>query len=223
MKLYHGSRYIITNPVFGGGRKYNDYGQGFYCTESVEMAKEWAVSENRSGFANCYDLNESGLSILDLNSEDYTTLHWLTILLQNRTFEMESVLASEAKEYLQEHFAIDISPFDLIRGYRADDSYFSFAQDFLNGTISYRQLTNAMHLGKLGEQIVLKSRRAFDRIASTGHEVSDCDEYYVRRMNRDKAARGEYFNAERNRRRKDDLFILHLLDEEVKPDDPRLR
>ena len=54
---------------------------------------------------------------------------------------------------------------DFIKGYRADDSYFSFAAAFLNNTISLSQLEKAMVLGKLGEQIVAKSEKAFDRLA----------------------------------------------------------
>ncbi len=45
--LYHGSDHIISTPQFHGGKPHNDYGYGFYCTESCEMAKEWAVSERR--------------------------------------------------------------------------------------------------------------------------------------------------------------------------------
>ena len=223
MKLYHGSNHIISHPTFGKGKKYNDYGRGFYCTESIDMAKEWAVAENRSGFANCYELDESGLSVLYLNSEEYNTLHWLTILLQNRTFDLDSVLATEARDYLIKNYYIDLRKYDLIRGYRADDSYFSFAQDFLNGTISYRQLTNAMHLGRLGEQVMIKSRRAFGQISFVGYEIADYEDYFIKRQIRDRNARKQYFDLERNRRRKDDLFIVHILDEEVRPDDARLR
>lgn len=40
-RLYHGSRDISKKPVYGYGKKYNDYGLGFYCTEDINMAKEW--------------------------------------------------------------------------------------------------------------------------------------------------------------------------------------
>ena len=223
MKLYHGSDHIIENPVFGKGREYNDYGRGFYCTESEDMAKEWAVAENRNGFANCYELDVSDLKVLNLNASEYSTLHWLTVLLQNRTFDMVSPLAAEAGAYLKANFNVRINRYDVIRGYRADDSYFSFAQDFLNGAISYRQLTNAMHLGRLGEQIVIRRRRAFEKLHFKGYEMAEWEEYYLKKQMRDRNARRQYFDAERNRRDKNDLFIIHILDEEVKPGDPRLR
>lgn len=220
--LYHGSEQIIEKPVYGYGKPYNDYGLGFYCTDSLEMAKEWAVGRNKSGYANCYQLECDGLSILDLNTPDFCILHWLTILLQNREFDIASGLALEAKEYLQANFTTDYEQYDAMIGYRADDSYFSFAQDFINGTISYRQLNNAMHLGRLGQQFVLKSQKAFNRIRFTGYEIADSAQWYAKKMFRDRNARREYFNVERNRRQKGDLFITDILDEEMKPYDPRL-
>ena len=222
MKLYHGSDHIIECPIFGAGKPYNDYGLGFYCADTPEMAKEWGVSKDKSGYANCYTLDTDGLSILDLNNDSYCILHWLTILLKNREFDIPSPLALEAKEYLLNNFLIDYTAYDAMIGYRADDSYFSFAQDFINGTISYRQLGNAMRLGKLGQQFVLKSKLAFDRLTFTGYEVANCDVWYTKKMERDRSARREYFDEERNRRKRGDIYITQIIDEEMKPDDERL-
>lgn len=222
-KLFHGSSKIIETPLFGYGKPYNDYGLGFYCTNSLEMAKEWGVGKEQDGYANCYEIDCEGLRILDLNAPEYCILHWLTILLQNREFDVPSGLALEAKEYLLANFAIDYEHYDIIIGYRADDSYFSFAQDFINGTISYRQLNNAMHLGKLGQQFVLKSKAAFDRIRFIGSEIADSSEWYAKKMLRDQIARREYFNVERNKRQRGDLYITQIMDEEMKQNDPRLR
>ena len=164
MLLYHGSQCLIEKPYYGGGRTTNDYGRGFYCTESESLACEWAVSEKHDGYANCYEFRDDGLSPLNLNGPGYTILHWLSVLLEHRTFDTRYGLSTLAKQYLIENFHVDVEAYDVIRGYRADDSYFSFAQDFISGVISYPQLTAAMRLGKLGEQIVVKSRRAFSRL-----------------------------------------------------------
>ena len=222
-KLYHGSPNIIEKPIYEYGKAYNDYGLGFYCTDSLQMAKEWGVGKEKDGYANCYNLDCDGLRILDLNTSDYCILHWLTILLKNREFDIPSGLALEAKEYLLANFSVDYENYDAIIGYRADDSYFSFAQDFINGTISYRQLNNAMHLGKLGQQFVLKSKTAFDRIQFTGSELAERSEWYTKKMQRDKTARREYFSVERNRRERGDLYITQIIDEEMTSDDARLR
>lgn len=222
-KLYHGSSVIIEQPKFGWGKSYNDYGLGFYCTESLDMAKEWGAGKEHDGYANCYELECIDLLILNLNSDAFCILHWLAVLLQNREFDIPSALALEAKEYLVNNFSVEYENCDAIIGYRADDSYFSFAQDFINGTISYRQLGRAMHLGKLGQQFVLKSERTFQRLKFVGSEIAKSDEWYSKKIMRDKSARREYFDSERNRRQRGDLYITQILDEEVKPGDPRLR
>ena len=61
--LYHGSSEIIQVPMFGKGKSYNDYGKGFYCTEHLELAKEWACTENTDGYANKYEIDTVGLKI----------------------------------------------------------------------------------------------------------------------------------------------------------------
>ncbi len=221
--IFHGSNHVIEKPLFGYGKTYNDYGVGFYCTDILDMAKEWGVSKDKDGYANCYELNCDGLKILDLNTEEYCILHWLAVLLENRDFDVPSGLAYEAKDYILKTFATDYKDYDVIIGYRADDSYFSFAQDFINGTISYRQLNNAMHLGKLGQQIVLKSKKSFEQIEFKGYEIAKSDKWYSKKIQRDNDARKEYFNVERNKRQRGDLYITTILDEEMKADDPRLR
>lgn len=223
MKLYHGSENIIEHPIYGYGKKYNDYGLGFYCTENIEMAKEWAVSLEKDGYANIYELNMEDLDVLNLNDKKYCTLHWLAILLENREFEANSPLGFEAKEYIRNNFMVEHQDKDILIGYRADDSYFSFAQDFINGGISYRQLCNAMRLGKLGEQVVLKSEKAFHKIEFIDYEIALSGEWFLKKDNRDKEVRREYFNIERNKRRKGDIYITNIMDEEMKGDDERLR
>ena len=59
MKIYHGSIIVIEKPIYGYGKKHNDYGLAFYCTESLDLAKEWAVSNELDGYANCYELDLS--------------------------------------------------------------------------------------------------------------------------------------------------------------------
>lgn len=95
--IYHGSQQIVDVPKFGIGKKYNDYGQGFYCTENNELAKEWACPIKNDGYSNKYRLDLEGLNVMI--------------------------------------------------GYRTNDSYFSFVENFVNNTISLKDLNNAMRLG----------------------------------------------------------------------------
>ena len=223
MKLYHGSDHIVEVPTYGFGKPYNDYGLGFYCTQHPDMAGEWAVGFDHDGFVNEYDFETNGLEIVDLDAQEFTTLHWLAVLLANRWFDVRAPIANEAREYLLANFAVDLSKADVVEGYRADDSYFTFAQDFINGTISYRQLGNAMHLGELGRQVVVKSERAFSRLQFLDAQEAPRSDWLPRRERRDREAREQYFDHERNTRKKGDLFITQIIDEEMGPNDDRLR
>lgn len=169
--LYHGSEFLIEKLEFGKGARHNDYGRGFYCTENIELAREWACAKQKNGYVNIYELEMEGLKVLNLNDSKYHILNWLAILADNRTYWQNGSIAEEAKKYIKEHFLIDITPYDIIVGYRADDSYFSFAQDFVSGVISLEKLSEAMWLGKLGEQIVLKSPKAFETIYFQNYEM----------------------------------------------------
>ena len=223
MILYHGSEKIIENPVFGKGNLRNDYGRGFYCTENEELAKEWACSNNKNGFANKYELKLEGLNILYLNSSEYHVLHWLTILTKNRTYWERNTISETAKTYLSKHFMIDTSKYDVIIGYRADDSYFSFARDFVSGAISYKQLSEAMHLGKLGEQVVLVSEKAFQNLKYISCSPANPSIYYAKKKERDREARKEYRKAKFNDNLENELFIIDIIREEMTGNDLRLR
>ena len=223
MKLYHGSDHIVEAPTFGLGKPYNDYGLGFYCTQHPDMAGEWAVGFDHDGFVNEYDFDTNGLKIVDLDAPEFTTLHWLAVLLANRWFDVRAPIANEAREYLLANFSVDLSKADVVEGYRADDSYFTFAQDFINGTISYRQLGNAMRLGELGRQVVVKSERAFSRLQFLDAQEAPRSIWLPRRERRDREAREQYFDHESNARKKGDLFITQIIDEEMGPHDDRLR
>ena len=186
MIIFHGSKDIIEVPKYGIGNKKNDYGLGFYCTENIELAKEWAcVSNESNGFANKYDFDITGLKILDLTDKQYSILNWLAILVNFRTFDTNNPISETAKKYLIDNFYINIEEYDIIIGYRADDSYFSFAKDFLNNMITLKQLSRAMNLGGLGIQVVLKTQRAFSQIKFINYELAESKEYYIKKIKRD--------------------------------------
>ena len=218
--IYHGSPQIVDAPTFGLGRKHNDFGLGFYCTESNELAKEWAVSSLRDGFSNRYTLDTEYLRILKLNSPDYTILNWMAVLVEHRLFSIRTPIARRAKQYLIENFGINVNAYDLITGYRADDSYFDYAEAFLNNAITVEQLARAMKLGKLGEQIVLKSQFAFSKIKYEGFEVAEKDRYYVLRKARDDEANQMYLNIQEEY--SDGLYMQDILRGGIANNDPRI-
>ena len=222
--LYHGSTKVIENPEFGRGNPHNDYGLGFYCTENLELAKEWACASRSGGFANAYSLDMSRMSTLNLFPPEYGLLEWLAILVNHRVFNIVSQIAIVARDYLTEYFLPDISSYDTIKGLRADDSYFTFAMDFLSNTISLRQFGRAMALGSLGTQHMLRSRVAFELLQYIGSEPADGATYFNKRLKRDQDAREQYLKHERIATfRNDDVFMLDVLREELKRDDPRIQ
>ena len=222
IELWHGSSHVIKHPEYGMGKPNNDYGRGFYCTRSIELAKEWACVGLDDGFANRYTLTTDGLLFLDLSQPPYTILNWLAMLVENRRFQPTTAVAAQGIEYLKQVFLPDASQADVIVGYRADDSYFSFARAFVNNAISLDQLAEAMRLGELGKQIVLASPQAFAALRFQGCEIARASTYHGLRNERDRTAREAY-------RRKsaeadlDGLFMRDIIREKVTNDDPRLR
>ncbi len=223
MMVYHGSTNIVNPPVFGVGKVTNDYGRGFYCTEDSELAKEWACAKGTDGFANIYQLDLSGLKILDLNSGKYCILTWLAILAKYRTYWENGNISREAKDYLKKHFFVSPEKYDVVRGYRADDSYFTFAKSFVSNGISLEQLKNAMHLGALGEQIVLKSKMAFSQISYIDSIEAKADIYTRRAQERDKEARKTYRKLLRESSYSEGIFMADIIREGMTADDPRLQ
>lgn len=219
--IYHGSQIILEKPIYGVGKKYNDYGLGFYCTENVELAKEWSCFTKENGYVNQYSLVMDNLKILNLNSKEFHILNWLAILVENRTFQLKSELTVVAYDYIRNHFYIPYDHYDIIIGYRADDSYFSFAEDFLQGIISLRTLSQAMKLGQIEEQIVLKSPKAFQQLTfMKSIEVP----YMIYFSKRDQLVRQEYMNVRKESTfQSNDIYILDIIREGLKNDDQRLR
>ena len=211
MDIYHGSVNLVEIPIFGTGKVHNDYGRGFYCMEHVELAKEWACSADNDGYANHYQLDMTGLSVLNLNGPEYNILNWLAILLENRKFNVAEGLPQRARAYLLENFKVDYKKYDIILGYRADDSYFSYAGDFVNGTLSLSDLSEAMRLGKLGEQVVLKSKKAFDALTFVEAIKAPRQEYFAKYKQRDEEARAKYRQIATKPMAENEIYVLDII------------
>lgn len=220
--LYHGSERIVRTPVYGAGNPYNDYGLGFYCTEQVELAKEWACAEEDDGFVNHYLLDTAGLKCLHLNGRGFHILNWLAILLENRQIGLTSPVSNRARKFILDYYLPNYRSFDLLTGYRADDSYFSFSRAFLSNSISLQQLKQAMYLGNLGDQIVLRSPLAFERIRFVEATVADASVFHAKRMARDREAREEYKRMILEIPFEDEVYVSTIINEKWSNDDPRL-
>ena len=224
MQLLHGTDHIIEVPDIHISNPHNDYGMGFYCTRVDEMAREWACKKNTDGFVNIYSLDTEGLKTLNLLDGNHTVLNWIALLLQFRTFKLDSAVALDARDYIIEHYAIDLGDYDIVVGYRADDSYFQYAESFVSNTLPLRSLNLALKLGKLGEQTVVISPKAFARLRFTDVYPVDKSIYYPKFLYRDTRARDTYRKEiKKSKSYRNDIFVLDILREEMSNDDPRIQ
>ena len=184
MKLYHGSKEIISSPKVHGSNSRNDYGPAFYLTKDLESAHIWACRNKSVGFVNVYELKEKGLKVLNLlDTKKWSVLNWLAILLHFRDLPHEFVNSFFARlKFIEEHYYIDVSKFDLVVGYRADDAYFRFPLDFVRGNITLEQLEKSFKLGELGVQYVVMSKKCINSlkyVESFASEEKYMDSYFL--------------------------------------------
>ena len=185
--LYHGSNFIITglNPSYDN--RGNDYGRGFYLTDSEPVAKEFACSDGKNGYVTSFSLNKKGLKILDLTKKPYNPLNHLALLLYFRPFPMHSQRDYLVKSFILQRFMPDIKGYDIILGFRTDDSNFSLMKHFFYGDISYEALKKALKKDKNNRQYVLKSQKAFSAVKTLRYFESDRTENYPKKFARDAA------------------------------------
>jgi hypothetical protein len=190
--LYHGTRESGFEPRYGAGRNYHDYGNGFYTTEDIEAAKEWACQGDRdTAFVCAYELNTSELRVLNL--DEGNTLTWVSVLMTHRRSKRIRGAALERCERMIERYGIDTEDCDVIRGFRANDSYFQFTADFVTDTITVETLMKSIVAGNLGMQVCVKSERAYNRLKKHADTLvisgAEYIEYHNRYASRDSYAR----------------------------------
>ena len=175
MILYHGSKEIISSPKVHGSNSRNDYGPAFYLTKDLESAHIWACKNNSVGYVNVYELEEKGLRVLNLvDTKKWSVLNWLAILLHFRALPYEFINSFFARlKFIEEHYYIDVTKYDLVVGYRADDAYFRFPLDFVRGNITLEQLEKSFKLGELGIQYVAMSKKCINSLKYVHSFISE--------------------------------------------------
>ena len=161
--LFHGSPNETVTPTFGLGNEKHDYGMGFYLTESIELAKEWAVCRpnEANGWVHKYEFDTEGLKVLDF--QQINVLSWLAELMKHRD-------ASDTKRYrilaqkFIDKYGVDTTGYDVIRGWRANASYFYIAKEFVKDNIDMDILEELLSLGGLGIQYCIKTERAYAKL-----------------------------------------------------------
>lgn len=161
--LFHGTSNKVITPTFGLGDEKHDYGKGFYLTDNLELAKEWAVCipNDTNGWVHKYELDTDGLKILDF--QENNVLAWLAKLMKHRD-------AADSKRYRMlagkfiEKYGIDTAEYDVIKGWRANASYFNIAKEFVRDNIDMDILEELLSLDGLGIQYCIKSELAYSKL-----------------------------------------------------------
>lgn len=161
--LFHGTPDKIVVPIFGKGDDKHDYGRGFYLTESVDLAKEWAVCRPNdiNGWVHKYELETDELKILDF--QEINVLAWLAELMKHREAADSRRYRMLSKKFI-EKYGIDTEEYDVIKGWRANASYFYIAKEFVRDNIDMDILEELLSLGNLGIQYCVKSERAYSKL-----------------------------------------------------------
>ena len=201
--LYHGTPDKVVTPVLGGGNDKHDYGRGFYLTESIDLAKEWAVCRpnEENGWVHQYELDCESLNVLDFQKKG--VLAWLAELMKHRD-------ASDSKRYrvlaakFIEKYGIDTTEYDVIKGWRANASYFYIAKEFVRDNIDLEILEELLSLGGLGIQYCIKTQQAYSKLQEIKEKMISVDytEFNDKYNLRDVAARRnmrDLINSDKNK------------------------
>lgn len=164
--LFHGTPDKIVKPIYGKGEEKHDYGRGFYLTESLDLAKEWAVCRpnETNGFVHQYEFDADGFKILDFQEKG--VLAWLAELMKHRDAADSKRYRMLAKKFIAK-YGVNTEEYDVIKGWRANASYFYITKEFVRDNIDMDILEELLSLGGLGIQYCIKSELAFSKL----HEV----------------------------------------------------
>lgn len=188
--LYHGSPNKVIVPQYGLGEEKHDYGKGFYLTESKELAKEWAVCrpDETNGWLHKYELDTTDLKLLDF--QQYHVLSWLAELMKHRDAADSRRYKLLSRKFI-EKYGIETSSYDVIKGWRANASYFYIAREFVRDNIDIEILEELLSLGGLGIQYCVKSELAFSKLTEIRDGLTSVDyiEFNDKYNERDVAAR----------------------------------
>lgn len=114
MEIYHASGEIVKFPEVRMSKYTKDFSWGFYCTNNIKQAEKWALRRNITPIINVYNYNENcELKILKfekMNDE------WLDFVVNCRKGQIHS--------------------YDIVEGPMADDTIWTYLEDFLNEKIS---------------------------------------------------------------------------------------
>ena len=193
--LFHGAKTAIEGPIsINRSRKNNDFGQGFYCGESLEQSAMF-VSNFPESSLYILRFDKDGLKCKTFQVER----DWMLMIayFRNRLGEFQD--SPVIKKLLKE-----IDQVDYIIAPIADNRMFEIIDQFIDGEITDVQCSHCLSATNLGKQNVFLTNKAVSRISVLEHcfLAGREKEYYLEsrkesiRVNNDKVklARRQYRN-----------------------------
>ena len=148
-----------------------------------------AVMETAAdGWLHVYEADLDSLKVFDFAGAG--VLAWLAELMKHRPADDTPGYMRDSVRFIA-RYGIDLSGYDVIKGWRADASYYFIARMFVRNQVDVSILGDLLTLGDLGVQYFFKSERAFAalREAQDLKERVPMSEYKARFNARDDLAR----------------------------------
>jgi hypothetical protein len=124
MKLYHGSNQIIRQPDLSKGRRFLDFGNGFYLSDEkhqVENRAKSAVKFLKDGLPtiNVYEFDNRKTDNLSILSFSTANIEWLDFVMKNRKGEKINAV------------------YDIVIGPTADDNTILVIDQYMAGLFNH--------------------------------------------------------------------------------------
>lgn len=150
--LCHGSSVVVELPEIRVARFNKDFGPGFYCTSFREQAVRWATRFTGRGWLSHFEYRADPA-------------------LKAKLFEK---MSDEWLDFVASCRAGEGHDFDIVEGPMADDTIFSYVQDFMDGRISRAAFWELARFKYPTHQVSFHTPAALKTLAFIrGEEVSD--------------------------------------------------
>lgn len=153
--LFHGAKTDISGRIsVERSRKNNDFGQGFYCGESLEQSAMFVSNYPRASLY-MLDFDKTGMQELRLGVEQ----DWMLMIAFFRgkltTYENHPII---------QRILNRLNGIDYVVAPIADNRMFQIIDSFIEGEITDVQCRHCLSATNLGNQYVFLTQRAADRI-----------------------------------------------------------
>ena len=165
MIVYHGSYSFFDRIDLSKGRKYKDFGQGFYTTKIESQARQWAINMAArygiaNGFVSVYDCDENLFKNYKYIKFDKPTEDWAHFIMNNRNSDFNDIESQINNQRNQ---------FDIVEGPVANDNIAVVLDQFMMNMKSGTALVEALEYKNLNHQISFHTESGISLLKKVEH------------------------------------------------------